>query len=52
MKEDLDRLEINLKKIRSNKISLEAVEELPVEQPGKKQKIKRNKIFIDFPYIV
>jgi ribosome recycling factor len=41
MQEDLNRLEINLKKIRSNKISLEAVEELLVEQQGKKEKIKQ-----------
>src|SRR4051812_42924212 len=41
MQEDLNRLEINLKKVRSNKISLEAVEELLVEQQGKKQKIKQ-----------
>src|SRR5687768_12444706 len=41
MQEDLNRLEINLKKVRSNKISLEAVEELLVEQQGKKEKIKQ-----------
>ncbi len=41
MKEVLDRLEINLKKIRSNKISLEALEEVFVDQRGKKQKIKQ-----------
>jgi len=41
MQEDLNRLEINLKKIRSNKISLGAVEELLVEKQGKKQKIQQ-----------
>jgi ribosome recycling factor len=41
MQEDLNRLENNLKKIRSNQISLEAVEELLVEHQGKKQKIKQ-----------
>src|SRR5438132_5687057 len=41
MKEDLDRLEINLRKIRSNQISLAAIEELTIEQQGKKQKIKQ-----------
>ena len=41
MKEDLDRLEINLRKIRSNQISLEAIEELSVEHQEKKQKIKQ-----------
>lgn len=41
MQEDLNRLEINLKKVRSNKISLEVVEELLVEKQGKKQKIKQ-----------
>jgi ribosome recycling factor len=40
MQEDLNRLETNLKKIRSNKISLEALEEVLVEQQGKKQKVK------------
>ena len=41
MKEDLDRLEINLRKIRSNQISLEAIEELSIEHQGKRQKIKQ-----------
>jgi ribosome recycling factor len=41
MQENVDRLEFNLKKIRSNQISLEAVEELLVEYQGKKQKIKQ-----------
>ncbi|CAG8687920.1 5089_t:CDS:2, partial [Scutellospora calospora] len=41
MQEDMNRLEINLKKIRSNQISLEAIEELFVEQQGKKEKIKQ-----------
>ena len=41
MQEDLNRLEINLKKTRSNKISLGAIEELLVEKQGKKQKIQQ-----------
>ncbi|RHZ37319.1 ribosome-recycling factor [endosymbiont GvMRE of Glomus versiforme] len=41
MKEDLNRLETNLRKIRSNQISLEAIEELTIEQQGKKQKIEQ-----------
>src|SRR4051812_26975110 len=41
MQEVLDHLENNLKKIRSNKICLEAVEEVLVEQQGKQQKIKQ-----------
>lgn len=41
MKADLERLEINLKKIRSNQISLAAVEELLIEQRGEKKKVKQ-----------
>jgi len=41
MQEDWDRLANNLKKVRSNQISLETIEELTIEQQGKKQKIKQ-----------
>ncbi|CAJ0747089.1 20012_t:CDS:2 [Entrophospora sp. SA101] len=41
MKEDLNRLETSLRKIRSNQISLEAIEELSIQQQGKNQKIKQ-----------
>src|SRR3954452_22887530 len=41
MQEDLNRLEINLKKVRSNQISLGVVEELIVEQQGKRQKVEQ-----------
>src|SRR3954453_14201385 len=41
MKADLEGLEINLKKIRSNQISLAAVEELLIEQRGEKKKLKQ-----------
>lgn len=41
MKTDLERLTTNLKKIRSNQISLEAVEELLIEQGGAKKKLNQ-----------
>src|SRR5688572_12384382 len=41
MKEDLNRLETNLRKIRSNQVSVEAIEELSIQQQGKNQKIKQ-----------
>ena len=41
MQEVLNRLENNLKRVRSNQISLEVVEELIVEQQGKRQRIKQ-----------
>lgn len=40
MKRDLVRLADNLGKIRSNQISLKAIEELLIEQQGKKRKIR------------
>ena len=40
MRENLNKLETDLRKIRSSQISLEVVEELIIEQQGKKQKIK------------
>jgi len=45
MKEDLNRLTVNLTKIRSNNANLEIVKELPIVYQGKKEKIGNSATF-------